>query len=265
MHGDRLVPLESLPDFHVAEGYTDIRGFDAYASDGRQVGRVRHLLVDPDAQRVAAVTLQGLGAGGDEVQVPIEDVEIDTPSRRVLLQGTGADSWNSDARAGMAAGEAALGRRDAGVAGEERITLAEEQLDVQKQRVSAGAVEVEKRVESEHVRESVPVMREEVTVERHAIADPTVNPGATFEGGEIRVPLTREEVVAEKRVVAAEELVVHKGQVQETQTVEADLRRERAEVIEHGDVRAGGTGMRGDAAPVRPLEGGRDLDGDGVR
>ena len=53
MHNERLVPLESLPDFHVADGYTDIRGFDAFTADGRQVGRVDHLLVDPDARRVA--------------------------------------------------------------------------------------------------------------------------------------------------------------------------------------------------------------------
>ncbi|HET7229798.1 MAG TPA: PRC and DUF2382 domain-containing protein [Longimicrobium sp.] len=268
MHNDRLVPLESLPDFHVAEGYTDIRGFDAFLSDGQQVGRVRHLLVDPDAQRVAAVTLHGVGAGGDDMQVPIEDVEIDTPSRRVTVQGAGAGTLGVGDRAagtaGMVAGAEDLGRRDAGVAGEERITLAEEQLDVQKRRVSAGAVEVQKHVETEHVRESVPLKHEEVTVERHAIADPAVNPNATFEGGEIRVPLTQEEAVVEKRTVANEELVVRTGQVQETQTVEADLRRERAEVIEHGDVRTGGTGDTGLRAD-NPLRGGRDLDGDGVR
>jgi len=278
MNNDRLVPLESLPDFHVAEGYTDIRGFDAYTSDGRQVGNVRHLLVDPDARRVAAVTLNASGAGSGEVEVPIEDVEIDTPTRRVMIAGTHAGLGGYDAAAagagavGTAAGAADLGRRDTGVAGEQRITLAEEELELQKRRVSAGAVEVEKHVETEHVRESVPVMREEVTVERHAITDPTVNPNATFEGGEIRVPLTQEEVVVEKRTVAAEELLLHKHQVQETETVEADLRRERAEVIEHGDVRAGGTGMRADADADRdlldrdnPLRGGRDLDGDGVR
>src|SRR5215218_6973529 len=137
MHNERLVPLESLPDFHVADGYTDIRGFDAYLSDGRQVGRVRHLLVDPDARRVSAVTLDGLGAGGgDDMQVPIEDVEIDTPTRRVMIQGAGAETLGMGGRtgaagtAGLAAGAADLGHRHAGTEGEERLTLAEEQLDV---------------------------------------------------------------------------------------------------------------------------------------
>ncbi|HEX8430506.1 MAG TPA: DUF2382 domain-containing protein, partial [Longimicrobium sp.] len=44
--------------------------------------------------------------------------------------------------------------------------------------------------------------------------------------------LTAEEAVVEKRVVAKEELVVKKHQVTEEQTVEADLRSERAEVRE---------------------------------
>ncbi len=277
MDNDRLVPLDSLPDFHVADGYTDIRGFDAFLSDGRQVGRVNDLLVDPDARRVAAITLEGGGmsAAGRGARVPIEDVEIDTPTRRVLIQGTDADTLAMGGRGASTAaaameGAAATGsapadhaRRDAS-AGEERITLAEEELALGKRQVQAGTVEVDKRVETRHVRESVPVMREEVSVERRPIADPTANPQARFEGGEIHVPIMEEEVVVEKRAVAKEELVISKGQVQEQQTVEADLRRERAEIHESGDVRHGGdagTGMRA----ADPLQGGRDLDGDGVR
>jgi len=54
MNDERLVPLQSLPDFDVADGYTDIRGFDAFLADGRRVGRVDELLVDPAACRFAA-------------------------------------------------------------------------------------------------------------------------------------------------------------------------------------------------------------------
>jgi uncharacterized protein (TIGR02271 family) len=270
MHNERLVPLESLPDFHVADGYTDIRGFDAFTADGRQVGRVDHLLVDPDAQRVAAITLEGgMSASGRDMQVPIEDVEIDTPTRRVLIQGAGAQMLGMGTAG--AAGAAAMdmdtaSHRRTGTAGEERLTLAEERLDVHKEQVSAGALEVNKHVETQHVREQVPLRHEEVTVERRPITDPTANPEARFEGDEIRIPLMEEEVVVEKRQVAKEELVITKGQVQESQTVEADLRRERAVIHEHGDVQRGT--VHGDADGLRadnPLKGGRDLDGDGVR
>ncbi len=77
---------------------------------------------------------------------------------------------------------------------------------------------------------------------------------------EIRIPLTEEEVVADKRTVAKEELVVKKHQVEDHKTVEADLRKERAEVHREGDVHRAGETDRDN-----PLRGGRDLDGDGVR
>ena len=48
----------------------------------------------------------------------------------------------------------------------------------------------------------------------------------------IRVPLSAEEAVVEKRVVPKEELVVRKQEVTEERMVEADLRTERAEVRE---------------------------------
>ena len=168
---------------------------------------------------------------------------------------------------------------------EERITLSEEQLAVGKRERVAGEVGVEKRVETEHVRESVPVMRDEVTVERRPLSGTdALHAEGAFQEEHISVPLTKEEAVAEKRTVGAEEIVVRKHQVQDHEMVEADLRRERAEVTETGDVRRV-DGMRADEA-VRsdeglraderlrsdegldlehPLRGGRDLDGDGVR
>ena len=126
--------------------------------------------------------------------------------------------------------------RQTGNANEQRLTLSEEELAVGTRRVEAGAVEIDKRVETEHVRESVPVTHEEAVVERRPINDAMSARGATIgEGETIRVPLTEEEVVAETRTVAKEELVVRKHEVTETETVEADLRRERAEVHRDGE------------------------------
>jgi uncharacterized protein (TIGR02271 family) len=45
-----------------------------------------------------------------------------------------------------------------------------------------------------------------------------------------------EEVIVEKRVVPKEELVIKKHQVQDQEVVEADVRRERAEVRREGEV-----------------------------
>ena len=111
------------------------------------------------------------------------------------------------------------------------ITRSEEELAVGKRRVEAGAVEVDKRVETEHVRERVPVMREEATVERRPISGDAARRGRVEIGeDEVRVPLMAEEVVATKRAVPKEELVIRKHAVQGEKTVEADLKRERVDV-----------------------------------
>ena len=48
-------------------------------------------------------------------------------------------------------------------------------------------------------------MREEVSVERRPVTDPLAASGqARIEGDEIRIPLSEEEVVVEKRVVPEE-------------------------------------------------------------
>ncbi len=49
---------------------------------------------------------------------------------------------------------------------------------------------------------------------------------------EVRVPVTEEEVVTEKRPVAKEEIRVRKGVVEDEETVEEDVRREEVEIDE---------------------------------
>jgi uncharacterized protein (TIGR02271 family) len=79
------------------------------------------------------------------------------------------------------------------------------------------------------------VRREEVTIERHPVNAAAVGDVAIGED-EIRVPVMREEVVAEKRVVPTEEVVVRKHAVTEERVVEDDVRRERA-VVDDSQVR----------------------------
>jgi uncharacterized protein (TIGR02271 family) len=280
---DRVVPLDELNDFKVADGDPDVRGWDVVSSDGRKVGEVDQLLVDRSAMKVRYldVDLDDELAGDDRhVLVPIGYARLDRDDNRVMVDTVSSSdlvalpeyrrgsldrdyentvrdrfSGGSTATAGGAAGVAAganAGRTDDDFYGnkaydenrfygrtgerEDRLTLSEEELAVGKRRMEGGAVEVEKHVETEHVRESVPVTREEATIERRPISDP-MNAQARIEDDEIRVPLSEEELVVEKRTVPKEELVVKKHQVTDEETVEADLRRERAEVHREGDAR----------------------------
>jgi uncharacterized protein (TIGR02271 family) len=119
-----------------------------------------------------------------------------------------------------------------------RMTLSEEELSVRKQAREAGEVHVGKHTETEHVRQEVPVTREEAIIERRPIAEgDRASAQARIEDDEVRIPLHEEEIVTEKRTVPKEELIVRKRQVEDTQEVEADLRKERADIDTHGDVR----------------------------
>jgi uncharacterized protein (TIGR02271 family) len=120
-----------------------------------------------------------------------------------------------------------------------RITLSEEQLDIGKRQVQAGEVEIRKTVETEHVRETVPVTREELSVERRPLSADAAT-GADIGEDEIRIPLMQEEVVVDKRVVPKEEVVVKKHAVTEERVVADDVRRERLETDGLNDARVRG-------------------------
>jgi uncharacterized protein (TIGR02271 family) len=131
--------------------------------------------------------------------------------------------------------------------GEQRLTLAEEELRIGKRRVQAGEVALHKTVDVERVQQTIALMHEEVTIERRAVTDPNASFEVQITDDEIRIPIISEEVVIEKRVVGKEEVVVRTRQVTENQTVEADLRRERLEIDRNVDTVRGGTGATGGA------------------
>ena len=112
----------------------------------------------------------------------------------------------------------------------DRLTVSEEQLSVGKRQVPAGEVGVRKNVETRHVEQEVPLMREEVSVERRPLNADAATGDIRINDGEIRVPVMREEAVVEKRLVPTEEIIIRKTAVRDTETVGADLRRERVEV-----------------------------------
>jgi uncharacterized protein (TIGR02271 family) len=118
---------------------------------------------------------------------------------------------------------------------EARLRLHEEQLAISKREVGAGEVDIHKRVQTEVVQQTIPVRREEITVERHALHGPA-EPGARIAAQDeiVRVPLFREEVVTEKRIVPTEEVIVRKKEVIDQQSVGATLRSEYVETSQTG-------------------------------
>lgn len=238
-----------------AAGDVDPRGWGVVAGDGTWLGSVSDLLLDraTGGPRYLAVALEPSIArqpGGRRVFVPAGDARLDPAASRVHLdtvEGTmahllpehpadapalpsplaAAEAADAAAvRASAAAGTAATASAD----GEVRMQISEEELDIAKRVVSAGEVRVHKHVTTERVREVVPVMREDVTVERRALpAGAGLEPRQ--EGDTWYVPIVEEELVIQKRLVAREELVIRKRQVMEEQVIEETLRRETPEVL----------------------------------
>jgi uncharacterized protein (TIGR02271 family) len=252
---DRVVPLNSLPSYKVADGEPDIRGWDVMSADGRRIGRVDDLLVDTGANKVRYVDVEG---DRGHMCVPIGLARLERDSRQVMVDRMQADQFSAlptHERGNVTRDyEMQLGRamdtdfdtrtsnganlyghegfRDEGAV---RLVLSEEELAVGKRQVAAGEVGVSKRVETEHVTDQVSLRHDEVDIERRPITDGYSATGINEIGAEeIRVPLHAEEAIVEKRVVPKEELIVRTREVVETETVEADLRRERAEVHREG-------------------------------
>ena len=123
------------------------------------------------------------------------------------------------------------------------VTRSEEELAIGKRQVSAGEVEVRKSVETQHVSERVPVTREEVVIERRPVNEVRAA-GSDIGDDAIRIPITEEELVVEKRPVVKEEIIVRKQAVQDTRTVEADVRRERVDIDDRSSARLGAQGGR---------------------
>ncbi|MDP2314626.1 MAG: PRC and DUF2382 domain-containing protein [Pseudomonadota bacterium] len=256
MEKARLGPLGELDDYRVANGNPDIRGWEVYGADSQRLGDVRELIVDTDAMKarymVVRLDRKVPNASGDRnVIVPIGRARLDDALDRVYVEDVTfatastlpeytAGAWTAERERRLFGGAGAydrpeydanrfFGERKA--PGEAYIVLHEEKLDVGKRQVQAGEAVVRKTVETEHVRQTVPLMHEEVTVERRPLAPGAeVSRDVTIINDEVHIPLMAEELVAGKKLVAREEVVIKKTAVQEERVIEEDLKRERAEV-----------------------------------
>ena len=215
---DRLTALSEMKDYKVSAEDPDVRGWDVVAADGQQVGTVRDLMVDTSQMKAEYLAVSSLS--GEDLLVPAASAQLDAAGRRVLLTNA-APGERADYTGGRSTTH--YDRDDT------RLTRAEEEVRVGKREVEAGEVVVGKHVETERVRQEVPVERERVRVERRPVTEHTAA-SAEIGDEQIRIPVREEELVIDKRGVVKEELVISKERVTDTETVETDVRRERFDV-----------------------------------
>jgi uncharacterized protein (TIGR02271 family) len=212
------------------------------AATGGLIGALMGLGVpEEDAQHFD----RGLRSGGILVTVAAGSRVSDAVS---ILQGHGADlgptgvsRFQEDYRttdidsSALATSGTATQDRLVSDTERERIELREEELDVQKRQVQAGEVRVRKEVVTEQRNIEVPVSREEVVIERRPVAGREVSGADIDESEEIRIPLMEEQVDVDKHTVVREELEVGKRRIDETQKVSDTVRHEEARIDTQGD------------------------------
>lgn len=118
---------------------------------------------------------------------------------------------------------------------EERLALHKERLNVDKETVQTGEVNVDKHVVTDQQDLDIPVTREEVYVERRPATDETVKGEAFNDGDSIHIPIKEERVDVTKRPVVDEEIVVGKREVEDMKHVSETVRREEADIDRTGD------------------------------
>lgn len=127
------------------------------------------------------------------------------------------------------------------------VPIHEERLVADKERVQSGEVQIRKEVHTEQRTIEVPVTREDVVIERRPVNQPTDRADLRDDQSTVRIPVYEERVEVTKQPYVVEEVNVGKRTVQENREVTDTVRREEAVVDTEGEVRdrgAEGSGRR---------------------
>src|SRR5918994_2958670 len=240
-------------------------GYEVYDRNDEKIGKVDDLFInESDQPEYVGVKMGFLGLEGTSL-IPWELTRVDEQGHRIEVSVDKAQvkegpSFNDDEDitpeyehevrsyygvGGSSQESAELADRGAygeyyGDEEELRVQRTEEELRVGTREREAGALKVRKRVRTEREQIEVPTKHEEVTVERVPVEGEATE--AQIGEDEVSVPVTEEEVVVDKRAVAKEEIRLRKDVVEDTETVEEDVRREEVEV-EDDTERGSGTGL----------------------
>jgi len=116
------------------------------------------------------------------------------------------------------------------------VQAKEEVLHPRKESVKTGEVNVRKEVHTEQKTMQVPVTKEEVVIERRPVTSQQACSSEMKPGEEIRIPVREEQVHLEKDAIVKEEVAVGKRKVRDTEQVSGSVRKEEIKVEKKGDV-----------------------------
>lgn len=114
------------------------------------------------------------------------------------------------------------------------LRLRKEELDIAKDKVQKGEVEISKEIIEEKKSVDVPVTHEEVVLERRSLNDEVTDSPITDEET-IRIPVSEEKVDIGKHTVVTGEISAHKRVIEDTKHVDETLKHEEARINKIGD------------------------------
>ena len=117
-----------------------------------------------------------------------------------------------------------------------KLTLREERLDVDKDRVKTGEVNLRKDVIEQHKSVDVPVSHEEVVIESRAMNE---HSDSSISGEEetYHIPTSRDEVRVDKHTMVTGQVEAHKQEFHGKEKVDETLRKEEADIDAEGHPR----------------------------
>lgn len=110
-----------------------------------------------------------------------------------------------------------------------KLRLRKEELNIAKSKVQKGEVELGKEIIEEHKSVDVPVTREEVVIERRSF-DNEISDSPITDEETIRIPVSEEKVDVDKRTVVTGEISAHKRSIEDTEHIDETLKREEARI-----------------------------------
>ena len=218
-------------------GNADITGFDVEATDG-SIGTVDEANFEAGSSHIVVDT--GPWIFGKKVVLPAGLIRrVDLGDRRVWLDLTKSQIENApefdelryhddDYRAEIGAYYGDDTSTDTDVSDGEVLERREERMTVDKDTQQVGSVRVGKRVVQETQSVDVPVTREELVIERRAVDRPAGD--ADLTEGAVEVPVYEEQVRTGKDVRVVEELEIGKASKTDTERVSGTVRREEFDI-----------------------------------
>ena len=116
---------------------------------------------------------------------------------------------------------------------ETKVPIVEEELQVEKTSKQKGEIKIRKVVHTELRHFTIPVMKEEVRIDRVPVTEresSAIGADTGFQENTIRIPIVEEEISISKRPVVKEEVRVSKERTIKEEEVQGEVRKEEVEI-----------------------------------